>query len=404
MSIKRPQTPPLSYLMTPPSTGSVRKRVRFYEAENIGVGDNMSSRHLANSTGGESPDDFFEEPQEGSDTEIRESTEDEGTPSADNTAPSSPASNIAITPKRTMFEKHNPLASLTLATSAPRTTTTPFPLMSLPISIRKRIYEHLLVIPGLICVRQRHTSFHDEKKAFLYPERRHFLPGIAYALAQLTVDGFKMRFSQFATTNINILCVSKEVFSEAKAVLYGKNSFEIMRPTNELCPPPDYSVRLFPTGCQRLVTNLSIRVRTFYDLHWLLKGGYNDLKNYYRALNELYLILEIDSAGKGFGKHWSRKEGEKWIVYIERLRGEMAKELLRKMKTANTKVVPTWMNLRVLFSGESYDEEVPGSGNALAGAAVEQAKRNELRQALVETWELFKKGGKSCGVLALGGR
>jgi hypothetical protein len=105
-------------------------------------------------------------------------------------------------------------------------------------------------------------------------------------------------------------------------------------------------------------------------------------------LHTLTLILQLDSANKGFGKAWCKKEGEKWAEYIERLHGEVAKELFRNMKKGNGKVVPTWMNLRVLFSGEAYDGMVGG------GEGAEKLMRDELRQGLVETWELFKKGGK----------
>jgi hypothetical protein len=265
--------------------------------------------------------------------------------------------------------------------------------MDLPMSIRNQIYAHLLVVPGLICVRQKRTAFHNEKTAFLYTERREFLPGIAYALVHLHVDGHKTRFALVGRTNINILRVSKEVFAEAKAVLYGKNAFEVVRPTNELCPPPDYSVRLFPTGCQCLVTQLNIKIRSFYDLHWLLSGGYNDMKNYYRGLVSLTLILEMDVASKGFGKTWTRMGvEEKWECYIQRLQGEVAKELSKKMqvKGTDTKIVPAWMNLRVLFSGEGYDERMVAVVDV---GDVQQVKQDEIRQGLTEAWELFKKRG-----------
>jgi hypothetical protein len=252
------------------------------------------------------------------------------------------------------------------------------------------------VTPGLLFVRQNHTTFHDEKKAFLYTSHRAFLPGIAYALAQLTVDGPKTRFSHFTYTNINILLASKEVYNEAKLVLYGMNRFEIVKPSMELYPSPDYSVRLFPMGCQRLVTRLHMRIRSFYDLCWLLQGGgYNLLKKYYRGMEVLTLILELGATRKGFGRVWVRGEGEEWQAYVDRLRGEMEKELFRKNKGGNAKVVPLWMNLCVLFSGESYDGDTSAGAAASAGAeAVERAKRDELRRGLVETWELFKKGGK----------
>ncbi|KAG9185306.1 hypothetical protein G6011_07850 [Alternaria panax] len=392
--VERPQTPPPSYLMTPPSTGGVIKRVRFSNVEDMDRDSNHEAGRANSANKGESPRAFFEEPEEAIDGEISENSEAcESTPSPVNTVPPSPASTGSFTTKPTALEKHDPFASLAIAIDAPATNE-PFQFMDLPISIRNQIYSHLLVVPGLICVRQKHTTFHDEKKAFLYAERREYLPGISYALVHCHMDDHKTRFSLVGRTNSNILSVNKEVFAETKAVLYGKNAFEIVRPTNELCPPPDFSVRLFPTGCQRLVTQLNIKLRSFYDLHWLLSGGYNVMKNYYRGLVTLTLVLEIDSASKGFGKSWARVTvDEKWESYIQRLRDEVAKELFKKMKVkgADNKVVPIWMNLGVLFSGEGYSDSL---GAVTDVGDVQRAKQDETRQGLTEAWESFKKGGK----------
>ncbi|CAO2651267.1 Nn.00g095640.m01.CDS01 [Neocucurbitaria sp. VM-36] len=367
LSIERPQTPPSSYLITPPSTGGFDKHVQF--ADEIA---NITSRHLSKVKEGESLTTFFEEPQEGSDAELSDISEEE-TISTENTPCTTPSSTISVTPKSIVLEQYR-FASLVTAIDAPTPITGPFPFMKLPLSIRNKIFEHLLVVPALICVRQKHTSFHDEKKAFLYAERREYLPGIAYALAQLTVDGYKTRLARFKYCNINVLRVSKEVHTEARAILYGKNAFEIVKPTNELSPPPDFSVRPFPLGCQRLITKLNIRMRSFYDLHWILSGGYNVMRNYYRGLDTLTLILEMDAANKGFGKDiFGGTEGKK------------------------AKVIPTWMDLRVLFNGESYDENLCAphdSTNATGDKVIEQTKRAELKHGLVEAWELFKKGGK----------
>ncbi|KAL1792797.1 hypothetical protein ACET3X_009304 [Alternaria dauci] len=386
----RQQTPPCSSLLTPPSTGGPQKRVRFSDIDDF----NNKARRANAVNEGESPNAFFEEP-ETLDAETRDDSDDsESTPSANNTVPPSPAPVVSLMAKPTALEKHDTFASLALTINAPATTTTePFRFMDLPISVRNQVYTHLLVVPGLICVRQKHTAFHDEKKAFLYTERREFLPGIAYALVHFHVDGHKTRFSLVGCTNINILRVNKEIFSEAKAILYGKNAFEIVRPTNELSPPPDFSVRLFPTGCQRLVTKLNIKIRTFYDLHWLLSGGYNVMKNYYRGLVSLTLILEMDSTSKGFGKTWARAGAEKWATYVQRLQVEMAKELVKKVKVQGTdiKIIPTWMNLRVLFSGEGYDEAM---GTVVDLGGVQRVKQDEMRQGLTEVWELLKKRGK----------
>ena len=388
---ERSQTPPCSYPLTPPSTGGPRKRVRFSDVEDF---NSKATRANAVSEG-ESPDAFFEELEEAFDTETSNGSNDsESIPPASNTVSPSPTSTGFSKTKPTALEKHNMFASLAFTIDAPTTITEPFRFMGLPVSIRNQIYAHLLVVPGLICVRQKRTTFHNEKTAFLYTERREFLPGIAYALVHLHVDEHKTRFALVSRTNINILCVSKEIFAEAKAVLYGKNAFEVVRPTNELCPPPDYSVRLFPTGCQCLVTQLNIKIRSFYDLHWLLSGGYNDMKNHYRGLVSLNLILEMDSASKGFGKTWTRMGvEEKWECYVQRLQREVAKELFKKMQVKGTdiKTVPAWMNLRILFSGEGYDERM---GTVADVGDVQRVKQDEMRQGLTEAWELFKKRAK----------
>jgi hypothetical protein len=393
--VKRPQTPPLSYLATPPSTGGTVKRVRFSNIEYLDASANDMTGRAIRFNEGESPEVFFYEPEETFGSETREQSDDEGsTSTASNSTIPSPVSAGSITTKPTALEKHDPFASLALAIDSPAVNKEHFPFMELPLSVRNMVYTHLLVVPGLICVRQKRTVFHDEKKAFLYAERREFLPGISYALVQVHVDGHKTRFPLVSRKNVNILRANKEVFAEAKAVLYGKNMFEIVRPTNELCPPPDYSVRLFPTACQRLVTKLNIKIRSFYDLHWLLSGGYNVMKKYYRGLVSLTLILEVDSTSKGFGKAWTKNGAEeKWENYVQRLRGEMAKELFKKMKVkgTETKIVPIWMNLRVLFSGEAFDDSV---GAVADVEDVQRARQDEARQGLTEAWESFKKSVK----------
>lgn len=273
-----------------------------------------------------------------------------------------------------------------------------FPFTKLPLSIRNNMYEHVLVVPAIICVKQKHRISRREESLSVRraPQAASWNSLCSYSEQ---VDGFKSRFSRFPNTNLNILRFSKEIFSEARAVMYGRNIFDIVKPSNELTPEPDYSVPLFPPGYQRLVTKLSMRIRTFYDLDWLLSGGYNLIKNYYRGLETLTLILEMNSATKGFGRQWAKKSDEEWTAYIKRLRGELAEDLFENAKSKKAANIPTWITLRVLFRGEAYD----GGSGALTGVigiamtdnmTSERAKREELRSALVETWELFKKGSK----------
>jgi len=375
-----------TYLLTPPPTGSLDKQVNFVDDD---PGKTKPKRETK-SKEGESPDAFFEDFQE-EDSGIEVDVSDPETiPSTSDSSPASPVPSLSSPTEADPLEKNGLFASST----ATPIVTEPFRFMDLPLSIRNKVYEHLLVVPALICVRQKHTASEDQPDSHLYTERRELVPGIAYALAQLTVDGYKVRFSRFAITNGNILFASKEVHGEAKAVLYGKNSFEIVKPSTELNPPVNFSVRLFPSGCQRLVTKLNIRTRSFYGMNWLLSGGYNVIKNYYRGLSTLTLILELESTTKGFGKQWTKDAGETSIAHTKRLQTEIAKHLSSAVKSKNVTKIPAWINLRVMFSGESYYEKLLGSSNGTGTTTDESGKREELRGALIMAWDMCKKSGR----------
>jgi hypothetical protein len=375
--------PPASHLPTPPPTGGLGKCDSFHSTESA----NTISRRLNKADEGESPTAFFEELQEGSDVELEE-LENESLCSTDDTSLASSLTDSSQTSTASISKNYVALGPLECSVLA-RTVTEPFHLLKLPLSVRNRVYEHLLVVSGLIRICQRYSSSNKGIEGLLYTEPRQLLPGIAYALTELNVNGYKIPFSRFATTNINILLASKEVHVQSRAILYGKNNFEIARPSTELTPPSDFSVRLFPPGCQRLVTKLNISLRSFYDLHWLLSGGYNNVKNFYRGLETLTLILELDSTRKGFGRQWVKQTDEQWDVYVNRLQIEVAKDAFAVGKGKRVKTVPAWIKLRVLFHGESYDKNL----NTVTVWDAEQVKRNELRCALVEAWEFLKKGG-----------
>ncbi|KAF2829846.1 hypothetical protein CC86DRAFT_285711 [Ophiobolus disseminans] len=382
----RPSTPPPvpygdAYLLTPPPTAKFDKRVTF-------VDDDLhrtSARLDTKLKEGESPTLFFEDFQECSEVEV-EASDVETIPSTSDSSSASPSPSISSADKSDVLEKNVLFASST----ASSVVTEPFPFMRLPLSIREKVYEHLLVIPALICVRQENTISQDRDGGHLYTEGRDLVTGIAYALAQLTVDGYKARFSRFASTNGNILLASKEVHAEAKAVLYGKNNFEIAKPLTELSPPTDFSVRLFPTGCQRLVTRLNIRIRSFYGLQWLLSGGYNVIKNYYRGITTLTLILELPSTSKGFGKQWAKTDGETSTSHVQRLQDAIARAISADAKAKKVTKIPAWINLRVMFSGESYHEKLNSANTTTDG----MPKHEELRDALTQAWATFKKGGR----------
>lgn len=405
--IPRPITPPpYSLPLTPPPTGKYDKDYSIVRPEEV-------LRHTKRQTKvkvgeGETLTEFFECYNEGSSVEADNESDvgplpmDQSSVSSDGKC-STGITDISATfhgPQRITFDNTS-IGQPPFVSDAAPVAVDPFPFLKLPLSIRNKIYEHLLVIPAIICVRQKHTTYHDESRAFLYAERRELLPGIAYALTQTKVDGLKSRFSRHPGTNIAILRVSQEVHAESRAIMYGLNAFEITKPTNELTPQPNYSIRLFPAGYQRLVTHLNIRIRTFYDLDWLLSGGYNVIKNYYRGLATLTLILELDAATKGFGRAMARKPAEKWSLYITRLRDELAADLFKGCAANRTGRIPVWIDLRVLFAGEEYascwshgDTDVGGTTATTSSARDELVKREELRSALGQAWELFKRGGK----------
>jgi hypothetical protein len=393
ISTDRPRTPPPAGLLTPPSTGGVDKRLWFYDPTNGAGFSTTIPRRLANPREGESPTEFFNDNQEGSDPEIHDESEAEHHSSSDSSSPTSPSLSEPCTFASSVLIKYDFAVALNIAGHASSIIKGPFPFIKLPLSIRTKVYEHLLVIPALICVRQNHTTFHDDSTPFLHAERRVLLPGIAHASPQLTVSGPKIPFSRFAHTNTNILYANKEIHTEAKAILYGNNTFAIAKPTNELSPPPDFSVRLFPPGCQRLVTKLNMRIHSFYDLHWLLSGGYNVLKNHYRGLDTLTLVLELQSTTKGLGKQWAKQQGEKWVAYVEQLHNDIGRELVDCAQANKARFIPQWIHLVVLFSGERYIEDRDSPCSA-SGVGPEQAAREHVKQGLVEAWDLFKKGAR----------
>jgi hypothetical protein len=397
-----PKTPPRSvYPLTPPSTGQSVKRVRFADLAEIDSGSKRLKQHAE----GDVLSRLSKQIQES--ISIRAHNVDTGASVPIGGESATQVAIPSVTPvhfRKSIFEKNELFASLAIAIGT-TTLEKPFPFMRLPLAIRTRIYEHLVVVPAMICVRQNHTAFHKERQAILYAERRELLPGIAYALTQLTVDGHKSRFSQLAAANVNILRVSKQVHAEAKPIMYGMNEFEITKPTRETAPPVDFSVRMFPSGYQRLVAKLNIRIRSFYDLSWLLGGGYNAIKNYYRGLRTLTLILEMDSSSRNYGKMWSRQCGEKWPGFVQRLQGMVVQDLSARSKSKNAKKIPVWINLCVLFSDEAYERylNLPGDDASILGDDLDGlTKRSELKRALPEVWELLKKSSSATGPAAIG--
>lgn len=385
----RSSTPEPSFPLTPPPTGGFG-----------GSGGKPHTKIAAQRTNkaseGESLTEYFEELQEGSDVDnegIHSRRSSISTVS--NSVPATSTSSTAVIPKGTSPHLQEAFEVAEITSAPP--VSEPFPFLKLPVFTRNRIYGYLLVVPGLICIRQNQTIVLQENDInYLHAQERQLLPGIANASVRVTVNSRALQFSRVGSINVNILLVSKEVFAQAKTILYSKNDFEIVKPSNELSPPPDFSVRLFPSGCQRLVTKLNIRIRSFYDLAWLWDGGHVHIKNFYRGLKTLTLILELASNYKGFGRMWARQVGEKWDMYVQRLREYIAKDAFRGREVKGKgkgKVVPGWIKLKVVFEGESYVQGIQVCKNDIIDT-VHLDKRDELRDGLQEAWEPVKKGGR----------
>ncbi|KAL5400336.1 hypothetical protein PMIN06_011088 [Paraphaeosphaeria minitans] len=393
-------------LLTPPSTGATRKIARFIEKR--GSPTASKRRRFDRKNKDEYAVAEYAELDDLSDAnDVSISNESPGS-----SAPASPTDSPDSLETRTPVSRDEAFTGIdtddealggTSSTSTTKVATSPFPFMKLPRSIRKRIYAHLLAVPGLICVRQNHTSYHNEEKAFLYAEERRLLPGIAYALPQLVVGGFKTRFARLGG-NVGVLRVCREVEREARGVLYGSNAFEITCPALELSPPPDFSIPLLPRGCARLVRHLSIRLRALYPLRWLLAGGYASLKDAYRDLEQLDIVLEMEDAAKGPAKGLGKKDREGWSAYVTRLRAHLVITLFDSPHR-NQHLLPIWINLRVLFPGEAYDDRTEsdphnihinvdmGPGNASpTDVAEERLRRYHLKRGLAEAFELCKQG------------
>ncbi|CAI6339560.1 unnamed protein product [Periconia digitata] len=281
----------------------------------------------------------------------------------------------------------------------------PFDFMGLPLSIRQRIYNMVLVVPAIICVRQKHVAYSNAKSSLLYikPEDRRLLPGIAYALAKFTVDGTKFRYSRFSSANISMLCVSRQIHSEAKSIMYSQNSFEIIAPFSEMSPAVDFKIPLFPRHYQKLVQRLVISVRGGYCMRWLLSSGHGhaEVKKAYPALQTLTVIFELESTNRGVGRRLTKEDNERWGLYVKRLHGVLNDEL------SVVKNIPIWINMRVLFDGERYVEALELQNNSMTDGPLlrtasangkqddgEQAARQALKLGLPQAFELFKKGGR----------
>ncbi|KAF2647833.1 hypothetical protein K491DRAFT_550700, partial [Lophiostoma macrostomum CBS 122681] len=276
----------------------------------------------------------------------------------------------------------------------------PFNFLGLPLAIRKKVYSLVLTIPALISVRQNRTRTYNESNAYLFADSRYLLPGIAFALAQLVVSGTKFHYSRYSYTNAALLRVSQKIHREAKEIMYAGNDFDIANLNRETSPPADFSIPLFPRGYARFLRKMTVRAKSVYGFQYLIKdAGHEELRNHYRGLDTLTLILEVDSIHRGYGRKLSRGEGgdEKWVAYVKRVHNVLQMELFGC--PGIFKSIPLWINMKVLVTGDHYVEAgVEGDVDAMdVDDEVEdgdEIKEQHLKAAVAEAFELFKKGGR----------
>jgi hypothetical protein len=262
--------------------------------------------------------------------------------------------------------------------------TGPFDFTGLPVHIRKEIYTHLLTTPSLICLRQNRSPGSHSASAYLTPSDRRLLPGISFALTQSHVRGLKSRFPRSTPyTNVGILRVSKAIYAEAKPVLYGGNTFEFANLTPETAPPVEgFRVPMFGRGVPRLVRNVAVGAKSLYGFRYLVaENGYREMKNMYRGLESLTLLLELDTLERGLGKKLARRELEKWDAYVERLFSVLKLELWGW--AGLTKALPSWIQMRVVFPGDAY----------LTDEQEKDEKRGNVKKGVHEAFGRFQMSG-----------
>ena len=271
-----------------------------------------------------------------------------------------------------------------------------------PQKIRHKIYALLLTVPAVVCVRQNRTPYEHFPLAFSNSADIKLLPGMAMALTQTSCDGFKSRFPRFAYVNVAILRANSKIYSEAKKVLYGCNTFDFLNLTKETAPPADFRTPIFSPGCARMVRSVCIRANAVYSFRWMVTSGHTEIKNFYRSLEVLHLVLEIESTKKGYGKKLVRLPKENWVIYVKRVLAFIAVELFGCVGIA--KKVPIWINLSAVFGGDPYentfdlnrdiirDEANKTTNTKIVALDDEQSEKEDLKHAVSEAFELFKKG------------
>jgi hypothetical protein len=274
--------------------------------------------------------------------------------------------------------------------------------MKLPQKIRMKIYALLLTIPAIICVRPNRTPYEHFPVAFSNVADIKCLPGMAMALTQISSNGFKSRFYRFPYVNTAILRTNSKIHSEAKKILYGSNTYDFLNLTKETAPPADFRIPIFAAGCARMLRSVCIRANSVYAFRWMVTAGYQEIKKFYRSLEVLHLVLEIDNIRKGYGKKLVRQPKENWVLYVKRVVAFIAVELFDCVGIARK--IPVWISLSAVFEDERYeitfnlnrdvirDEADKNTSTEIVELADEQFKKEDLKRAVSEAFELFKRG------------
>ncbi|KAF2790220.1 hypothetical protein K505DRAFT_352097 [Melanomma pulvis-pyrius CBS 109.77] len=274
--------------------------------------------------------------------------------------------------------------------------------MKLPLLVRKKIYTLLLTVPAIICVRQNRTAF----KHFPLPWSNfadvRLLPGLAYVTTQTISQGLKLHFDKFPYTNVAIMRTSSKVYGETKEIFFGRNTFDLLNLTKETSPPVDFRVPAFSRGCQRVIKSLCIRGSAPYTFRWVLTGGHAEIKNAYRGLKLLTLVLEVDDLRRGIGKKLVRGPKENWVEYVKRIVALIARDIFDC--EGIMKKIPTWINLRVVFEGDHFADSIMLNNSSSSGKTKEtqstmhanmdedDIKKEDVRRGVLEAFHVFQNG------------
>ena len=394
----RLSTPPLlmqvqeSQLLTPPPTGGSKKRVRFADHDEDGP---IPKRLEFSQESGPNPtsDEALQATSTGHLSISSQDDNGNATKTEKQLVPLLPILRSCMVEKSRFAKDASvemiDIEALELSADTPvvQSFIEPFRFMDLPLKIRKMIYTLLVTVPGLICLRQNRSYSYDEPGAGIHDDKYELLPGIALVCIQRVSDGMRYPFCRFPFTNSAILRASKTTYAEAKAIMYGRNEFEISNLNSETSPIVNYKVPLLPPGYQRIIQNITLRAYAPYGFRYIVNGGHQALKNYYRGLQTLTLVLELHRLDKGYAKTFKRWTNESWDDYVNRI--HQCLQIFFFESTNLNKTIPRWMYLNVLFPGEEY-LDAAGHVQRTDPTTIDEIIQDHIKRGVSEAFEMFK--------------